>query len=535
VPDGYDADLLLLLACSETFLTPSPVAPGASETETVGSAEVSPLRINEVMARNDSTVMDEAMAFPDWVELYNPGDEAIDLATVTLEGSGATRWNGGGTIAAHGRVLLWADGQDAPGHLPFAISDEGERLTLAVDGIVCDRLATGVLAGDTALARFPDGGEWAVTTAPTPGWTNGSKPPGGTDPSDLLYDPAGIQTFDLTIPDTSWASLSRDPYTEVTASLGFRGAWFPEVGVRLKGVYGSLRSLDAKAAFKVDLNAYAPHRLRGVETLTLNNMVQDPSYTHETLAYALFRALDLPAPRTGWARLRVNGEDFGLYLDVETVDDSFLARWYENPDGTLYEGAYGVDLDGDPAAFEYDEGPDPTDRSDIAAVGAILNGDATDAAIAALDERVDMDQILDVMALEALLLHWDGYTTANNYRIYDDPITGRFQMIPWGTDQTFTTEYYGPYAGYGRLLTFCLENAGCSARYDAALLTMADEWEAADLEGQLDTLLAFLEPEVADDPRYEFDDATRQAYVDQTRATIRTSADRIRADVGAHR
>ena len=39
-------------------------------------------------------------------------------------------------------------------------------------------------------------------------------------------------------------------------------------------------------------------------------------------------------------------------------------------------------------------------------------------------------------AVERYLGHWDGYTTKNNYYLVSDP-SGRFQMLPWGTDQTW--------------------------------------------------------------------------------------------------
>ena len=73
--------------------------------------------------------------------------------------------------------------------------------------------------------------------------------------------------------------------------------------------------------------------------------------------------------------------------------------------------------------FEFDEGPEPEDRSDLMAVAEILAGPADDAAIAALEARVDLDQFLLNMGIEAVILHWDGYTTANNYRLYHDPRT----------------------------------------------------------------------------------------------------------------
>ena len=70
-------------------------------------------------------------------------------------------------------------------------------------------------------------------------------------------------------------------------------------------------------------------RFFGLKTLTLNNMVQDPSMIHELLAYKVFRSAGVAAPRTGYAYLRVNGADYGVYLNIETLDTVMLPRWFD--------------------------------------------------------------------------------------------------------------------------------------------------------------------------------------------------------------
>ena len=69
---------------------------------------------------------------------------------------------------------------------------------------------------------------------------------------------------------------------------------------------------------------------------------------HEVLAYDLFRATGIAAPRTGNAFVRVNGEAYGVYLDLETLDEVSLARWFPTT-RHLYEGAYDVDVQDDSA------------------------------------------------------------------------------------------------------------------------------------------------------------------------------------------
>ena len=75
----------------------------------------------------------------------------------------------------------------------------------------------------------------------------------------------------------------------------------------------------------------------------------------ETLAYEAFRAAGVAARRTGYAFVQVDGEDYGVYLNVETLDQVSLRRWSDST-RHLYEGDYGSDAAGGAGAFEVDEG-----------------------------------------------------------------------------------------------------------------------------------------------------------------------------------
>jgi len=521
--------LFALLACHaaapsvEVVVLPDlgdPDRPTEVPAEVTGPGVV----LNEVQASNDSTWMAADLTLPDWVELFHAGLEPVDLATVELHDPSGPIWVGEGTLEPGARLLVPVEGIDA----------DGDALELRVGGVVTERIATGLLPADTAWARFPDGGSWSPTARPTPGETNGNAPSATLDPSDALFDT--ILHFDLTIPPDSWDALGRSPYEEVPASLGFERVWFEEVSVRLKGVYGSFRTLDQKAAFSIDLNEYAGHRLRGLESLKLNNMVQDASYVHEALSYRFFRELGVAAPRTGWARVTVNGEYYGFYAFVEAVDDTFIERWWADPGGNLYEGAYGVDFYVDHAGyFECDECVDPDDRSDLVRVARILDSGASEEALTRLEAVFDMDQFLTEQAAEAILLHWDGYTTANNYRVYHDPITDQFSMIPWGADQTLVDRWYGPYDGYGRLLGWCLAVESCAARYDTILLEAADRFESSDLGLRFFEWRDLVEPEFEADPRREVGSDAHESSLGSTALTLRDGGVWIRDAVEARR
>jgi hypothetical protein len=519
----------------DTLPPPQELEDTAPATEPPASAAPPPpLRINEVQAANDSTVMDGAGRFFDWIEIFNASDAPIDLARVAVyppslgpeAARSAATWSAGTILAPGAHAWVFCDAGDAgapqpDGVAPFSLSRDGSTLVLTLDGAEVDRVTWAALPTDAAIARIPDGRDWFVTARPTPGATNGSRPTASADPTDLLFSLNEVPELQIWLSPASIARLDASPYEEVPGAFAIGAAFYPNVGIKLKGRLGSYRSLGGKAGFRVDLNAYEDHGVRGLESLTINNMVQDPSYTHEVLTYTLFRALDVPAPRTGYATVSVNGERYGFYLNVETVDARFLGRWFQDDSGPMWEGSYGADFDGNVGMFEYDEGPPIEDRSPLLELASFLDTHPPGTPNALTDALalVDMDRFLTMMAVEAVALHWDGYTTRNNYHVYHDPSTDLLTFMPWGVDQTWVDAWFGLYDAQGRLFQWCIAQTDCRAAYDLRLRQTARAVINLGLVSQLDALNAWLDPWVALDARAErpWD---RAGYAAATRATL---------------
>lgn len=516
------------IACTTTTLTPnlpdetvdSPTEDTATAIDPPSPGAVAPnVVLNELQAANDASWMAPDGAFPDWVELFNASGETVDLSGFSLELDGE-RTALEGTLAPGAYLLLSARG-DGAGDLPGGMDKDGGEIVLRWGNVVQDRVLWPAMAADAVLARIPDGRDWTSSARPTPEATNGSAPSPTDDPVALFYDRRTLSDIRLWISDASWDALTREPYEEVPASLAIGPAFYRTVGVHLKGRWGSFRDLNGKAGFTIDLDAYEPNQFRGLKKLTLNNMVQDPSYTHEVLTYTLYREMGVPASRTGWANLTVNGELFGLYLNVETVDPVMLSRWFTDASGPMWEGSYGADVDGNVDALEYDDGPPLEDKTPLYALrdALDLHPTATTEGIVAIEALVDLDEFLTMMAVEAVTFHWDGYTTRNNYHMYLDPSSGRFSYMPWGTDQTWVDAWYGPYDAQGRLFQWCMTGEACRARYDATLRATAQKAIDLDLESTLTQLDRWLDGVVGTDVRAERS-SERDLYVEATRNTI---------------
>ena len=324
------------------------------------------------------------------------------------------------------------------------------------------------------------------------------------DEAAAIYNPGTVVFIDLTLSAEAEAKLEAEPgeYVKGTFSMTKSSNGTPAgeepspvapsraVEVRLKGnVGGSFRPLTKKAAFKLKFKK--ADAFFGLRKMTLNNMVQDPSMIHETLAYSAFRAAGVPASRTGYAYLRVNGDDFGVYLDLENLDEIGLARIFGTFDKEtqhLYEGEGGHDVTlGGAAGFEVDEGREDN-LEDLEGLIEAVNGEGDEPWSQRVAPNADLAEMTKMWAVEKYIDHWDGYSghampgfRPNNYYLYSDP-SGRFQMLPWGADQTWI-----PTIGVetpGREVTFdgeggvlfdkCLEDEACFRAYWEALRGVRD-------------------------------------------------------------
>ncbi len=319
---------------------------------------------------------------------------------------------------------------------------------------------------------------------------------------DELFAPGALPRFELVISEDAMRSLDDKPRKPVPADFIYRGARWKNVAVRFKG-HRAMRDWDGKPAFKIEFDRFQPGRtFLGLRSLTLNNLVEDPTMVRETLAYRLFKEAGVPAPRTGWAELVINGEPWGLYLDVESLDDQFLVAHLGAP-SNMYEGEYGCDLyPEDVWGFDQDAGDDHS-RADLAALAR---------AVAAHDPRLlggdapllDLPRVLAYLATSALVSDFDGYRHSHNYRLARDPASGRWLFLPWGLDRTFKKRL-DLYDSDGLIARRCFADAACRAAYDRTIVTLAGRFAAMDLPRVMDELVASIDKAAQRDDKKPYD------------------------------
>lgn len=151
----------------------------AESPEALSTAE-SAVVINEAMSGNKGIYLDDEGRSSDWVELYNPSDEAVNLGRFSLSDNGMKldQWTFPDiSINPHSFMVIYLSGdsdKDAQSslHASFKLSAKGERLILSVAGNVVDAIELPALPDNVSYGRVGD--EWRQTENPTPGENNGT-------------------------------------------------------------------------------------------------------------------------------------------------------------------------------------------------------------------------------------------------------------------------------------------------------------------------------------------------------------------------
>lgn len=156
-----------------------------------------------------------------------------------------------------------------------------------------------------------------------------------------LFDTSVVHTIDIVMDEWEGFIAGCEDEEYVLCDLVIDGEEQPGAAIRAKG-NTSLSSVAAygndRYSFKVEFDHYdSSLSYYGLDKLNLNNIIQDNTYMKDYLCYQLMAAAGAPAPLCSYVWITVNGEDWGLYLAVEAVEESFLLRNYGTDYGELYK------------------------------------------------------------------------------------------------------------------------------------------------------------------------------------------------------
>lgn len=286
----------------------------------------------------------------------------------------------------------------------------------------------------------------------------------------------------------------------VHAVLTEDGKAYKNLGVRYKGNASYMMSTRGlKRNLKVEFDHYGEKgRFHGLEEINLNAGVMDPTKGREALAYSIFRAAGVPAPRTTFAEVtltvpgKYDKELLGLYTVVEQVDKTFLKDRFKNAKGLLMkpDNVRSIDDLGEDWArykdrYKAKREPSKEEAQRVIAFAKLVNKADDEQFRKEIGSYLDVDQFLRFTAANALVAHLDSFSHfdfGHNYYLYLNPQSNKFVFIPWdldlslagfpmgaSPDQQLDLSVTQPYAGEHKLISRLLAIQDVNAKYQQIL------------------------------------------------------------------
>lgn len=158
-----------------------------------------------------------------------------------------------------------------------------------------------------------------------------------------LFDTSYVHTINVEIADDDWEDLKANPTqkTKYQADITIDGETINDVSFSTKG-NTSLSSVSSDSdsdrySFKVNFGKYVENQTYyGLNKLNLNNIYADATYMKDYISYKIFDEAGVDSPLVSYVDIQINGEEFGLYLAIEDISESYLNRTNDG-EGELYK------------------------------------------------------------------------------------------------------------------------------------------------------------------------------------------------------
>ena len=261
-----------------------------------------------------------------------------------------------------------------------------------------------------------------------------------------FYDVSTIQEIKITFAESNWDEILNNILIEgnndrLLADIEVNGTKIDSVGIRYKG-FSTVSTNRDKNPFNIKLDETNNSDFQGYKKIKLSNGFQDPSFLREVLSYRIARNY-MPAPKANFARLYINDTYWGLYTNVESIEEDFLENHFGNSHLALFKcNPDELDLNGENSNLALSHGDDPDNYKpfydrvngawwELYLLMKKLQDNPED-----IEEILNVDRTLWMHALNYVLVNFDSYIGfSQNYYLYRTT-NGQFQPILWDLNQS---------------------------------------------------------------------------------------------------
>lgn len=266
---------------------------------------------------------------------------------------------------------------------------------------------------------------------------------------DTFYDLGAIQKLEIFFSQPDWnhqlhiLKITTDGYLKAD-SLRVNGVTYPNIGVKYKG-NSSYDSTWVKNPLHLALDKYQNQDYQGVSEIKLSNCYQDPSMIREVLSYAILGKY-MEGPRANFAKVYINGTQFGLYSNIEDVGKGFCAKRFKSAKSNTFIKCNPIITPGpavksnlkylgadSSAYFDFYELKSTKGWGQLVALCEAASNNP-----AALPAQLDMDRFIWMLAFDNVLVNLDSYmgAFAQNYYLFKDN-NGFFNPVVWDLNMSF--------------------------------------------------------------------------------------------------
>ena len=158
-----------------------------------------------------------------------------------------------------------------------------------------------------------------------------------------LFNTDVVHTVDIVVDESDWQTMLDEATAEeyIKCNIVIDGESYKNVAIRPKG-NSSLAQVAAsdsdRYSFKIEFDHYNDSlNYYGLDKLCLNNSIQDNTYMKDFVSYQMMQEVGADGPLCSFAWITVNGQDWGLYLAVEGIEEGFAQRNYGSDYGAIYK------------------------------------------------------------------------------------------------------------------------------------------------------------------------------------------------------
>lgn len=228
-----------------------------------------------------------------------------------------------------------------------------------------------------------------------------------------------------------------------------------------------------------------PETFNGYKELHLNAEYIDPSLMRAKLSFDFFTDIGVHAPNAKHVLLKLNGDMLGIYLQLEAFDELFLQKRGLNT-GAIY---YAVHDDANfslltPDNYEPKENilsgykrKCGTENDDNRLIEFLykINITPRDEFEEMIKQYLNVENYLTWLSGVVCTMNYDGFI--QNYTLYENSITNRYEISPWDYDATWGRDVpgrelelkYVPITGFNTLTARLLDISSIRKQYKEIL------------------------------------------------------------------